>query len=158
MGNPTYLTQPTQVMTWVSSSNVAYSNMQLGQVTYISGTFCFMQHDGIAMIASGNFGLADHEGLRQLIHLADGGGPFEGTTGAVRETGPVPFPTASIWWVNSSKTLKVVEKLIVRNPNRTPKTIQWKVYASGSNTVAASVTDTITYQACFEVSRTRTIP
>jgi hypothetical protein len=104
--------------------------------------------------------LTQHPTLRQLVHLADEGGPFEGFPNCVRDIGPAgsAFPTSSIWWTDSSRQYKIVEKVITYNSNKTPATIQWKVYASGSNVVVASFTDTITYQGVFEISRTRSSP
>lgn len=98
-----------------------------------------------------------HKTLRQLIHLADGGGPFEGfITGVTLETGPQPFPTASIW--RTADTKKLVQKSIVRNASQLPTSIQWQVYDVDGITVLATVTDSITYMNnVFEVLRTRAI-
>jgi len=99
-----------------------------------------------------------HAALRQLIHLSDGDGPYEAfPPGAVNDTGPIPFSTASIWYTDASRTKKIVEKNVVRNSNKTPMTIQWKVYDSNGVTVLATATDAITYSGVFETSRTRTI-
>jgi hypothetical protein len=99
---------------------------------------------------------SSHPTLRQLIHLADGFGPYEGfPTGATFEIGPQPFPTASIW--RGADTKKIVEKLVTRNFNQSPATVQWKVYDIDGITILATVTDTITYSGAFEVSRTRSI-
>ncbi len=110
---------------------------------------------------AGDITAAQHAALRQLIHLADGvGGPFEEfLSGAYREILPVadPFPTSVIWWENSAKLKKIVEKTLTLNANKTPSTIEWKVYDTDGSTVLATVTDAITYSAVFELSRTRTI-
>jgi hypothetical protein len=100
-----------------------------------------------------------HEVLRQLIHLADGeGGPFEGfTTGAVRVTTGGAFPTQVTWYTDNTLSLKIVEKLITYNPNKTPATLYWAVYATDGVTVLATVSDAISYSGAFETSRTRTI-
>lgn len=101
-----------------------------------------------------------HPQLRQLIHLADGEGPFEGfATGAFQETLPAgtPFPTSTTWWTNSAKTHKIVEELVSYNPNKTIATDVWKVYDVDGSTVMAQVTDTITYSGVFETSRLRAI-
>ena len=113
----------------------------------------------LATLSPAPLTLSGHSALRQLVHLAEGG-PFEGFPDAVRDIEPAgsPFPTSVIWWTDETRQEKIIEKLITRNPNQTAATIQWKVYVSGSNTVAASVTDTITYQGIFEVSRTRSTP
>ena len=153
---PTFPSQPIKVLTFVSGSALPAN---VGQLTYVSGSgLAVMQDDGIAYIRSGNISAIDHSQLRQLVHLAEEGGPFEGFAGAVKDTAPGPFPTGSVWWTDSSRTQKIVEKVIVRNANKTPATVQWKAYASGSNAVAASFTDTITYSGVFETSRTRTSP
>jgi hypothetical protein len=132
-----------------------------GEITYVSGVgFQFMDEGVVKGLGSGSLTPTQHETLRQLIHLAEEGGPFEGFPSVVRTIGPAgsAFPTGSVWWTDSTMQQKIVEKIVTRNANQTPKTIQWKVYVSGSNTVAASVTDTITYSGIFETSRTRTSP
>lgn len=99
--------------------------------------------------------------LRQLILLAEGvGGPMEGfTSGAYRETLPLadPFPTSIIWWTSLAQTTKLVEKTIVRDSQQNPVTINWKVYDTDGITILTSITDTITYDDAFEISRTRAI-
>lgn len=112
-------------------------------------------------IANNSIGMTSgqHRSLRQLIHLADGsGGPFEGfTSGAVRVTSGGAYPTNITWYTDSSQTLKIVEKQITYNPNKTPATIYWAVYATDGTTVLATAYDAIVYNGAFEVSRTRTI-
>jgi len=100
----------------------------------------------------------EHAALRQLIHLADGGGPFEEfLSGAYREILPAgnPFPSIVTWWESSAKMNKIVEKTITRNGNQTPATIMWQVFDGAM--VLATVTDTISYQGVIEIDRTRTI-
>lgn len=104
----------------------------------------------------------NHTTLRQLIHLADGvGGPWEDwTSGSFRETLPSgdPFPTSVTWWTDSSKTMKIVEKVITRDANQMPTTISWSVFDVDGSTVLASVSDAITYvNGIFEDSRVRTV-
>lgn len=114
----------------------------------------------ISATISGSSGISEttHKSLRQLVHLADGGGPFEGfSSGAVRVQGPVPFPTASIWYTDGSRTLKIVEELITYNSNMTVASEQWRAYDVDGTTVVATVTDAITYQDIYEISRIRTI-
>lgn len=110
---------------------------------------------------TGSTGLTptQHETLRQLIHLADGvGGPMEGfPTNAYREILPSIFPTSIIWWTNSGKTAKYVEKTVTYNLNKTPATISWKAYSTDGITVLATITDTITYSGPFELYRVRGI-
>lgn len=121
----------------------------------------FLQNAGIVngLDASSAGGLTpeQHQTLRQLIHLADGvGGPMEGFgSNSYRETLPVAsaFPTSIVWWTSSAKLQKIVEKeLIYTGIN--PTTINWKVYDS-TGSLLATMTDTITYDGPFELSRTR---
>jgi len=110
----------------------------------------------------GSAGISEttHKTLRQLIHLAEEGGPFEGfASGAYQETLPAadPFPTSIIWWEDNTKVKKIVEETITYNANKTVNTDEWKVYDADGSTVLATVTDTISYSGIFETSRTRTI-
>ena len=114
----------------------------------------------LAQLASGG-GISEstHKTLRHLVHLADAGGPMEGfTSGAYRETTPSadPFPTSVIWWTNSGKTAKIVEKTVAYNANKTPNTITWKAYDTDGSTVLVTLVDTMAYTTVFETSRTRT--
>lgn len=111
-------------------------------------------------VAGGGGPSAPHETLRQLIHLADGGGPFEGfVTGAYEEYTPSadPFPTSAIWWTDSGKTSKIVEQTVTYNGNKTINTSEWKVYDTDGTTVLATVTDAFAYSGIFELNRTRAI-
>jgi hypothetical protein len=115
----------------------------------------FLETNGPGQIPS----WTNHDALRKLIHLADTG-PYEGfASGAFREVLPAsnPFPTSITWYTSAAKTHKIVEKLKTYNVNKTPSTIIWKSYATDGVTVLATVTDTITYNGVFELSRTRTI-
>jgi len=130
-------------------------------VTY-SGVFELYRTRSITdySVSSGYITSEDHKILRQLIHLAEEGGPYEGfSTGAYRETLPSasPFPTSVIWWTDSGKTSKIVEETITYNSNKTVATDQWEVYATDGVTVLATVTDTVTYSGVFELNRTRAI-
>jgi hypothetical protein len=104
---------------------------------------------------------ADHETLRQLIHLADGvGGPMDGwPSGSFRELLPLgsPFPTLVTWWTDAGKTKKIVEKLITFDAQKRVTAIKWAVYDVDGTTVLAQVTDAISYSTVFETSRTRTV-
>lgn len=121
----------------------------------------FLQNAGIVngldVSSSGGLTPEQHRTLRQLIHLADGvGGPMEGfASNAYRETLPAAsaFPTSIVWWTSAAKSQKIVEKeLIYTGIN--PTTINWKVYDSDGS-LLATMTDTITYDGPFELSRTR---
>ena len=102
-----------------------------------------------------------HRALRQLIHFIDGG-PAEGfASGAEEEIHDSFFPTASIWWTDSSRTSKIVEKTINRTApsgsNVTPNPITWKMYDTDGSTVLVTVTDDITYNGVKPIKRVRTI-
>jgi hypothetical protein len=100
-----------------------------------------------------------HRVLRQLIHFIDEG-PAEGfPTGAVKEILPAaaPFPTTVIWWEDPAKTKRIVDKIITRNPNQSPATIQWRMYDVDGSTVLATVLDTLTYSGPFVLTRSRAI-
>lgn len=128
-----------------------------GELYYVDGEgFRFYEEGSEKGLTGSGISEATHKTLRQLIHLADGGGPFEGfTSGAYREITGTVFPTAVVWWDSSSKLKKIVEKLISwTGPN--PTTITWKAYdAAGS--LLVTVTDTISYSGSFETNRTRTV-
>lgn len=114
--------------------------------------------DLIASEGGGAGGLtaSSHEALRQLVHLAEGSGPFEGfATGAVRVIAGGPFPSSITWYTDNTLTSKIVEKLITYNPNKTPATIYWAVYGVDGTTVLATAMDTISYSGAFEVTRVR---
>jgi hypothetical protein len=101
-----------------------------------------------------------HETLRQLIHFVDNG-PGDGfASGAVRITSPSgnPFPTEICWYLDSTLTTKLVDKLIVYNSYRVPTTITWNMYDFDGVTIVHTVVDTFTYvNNVFETSRTRSI-
>lgn len=101
-----------------------------------------------------------HQTLRQLIHFVDNG-PGDGfASGAVRVTAPdgSPFPTSVTWYLDSSLTTKLVEKLITYNSNQVPITIVWNMYDTDGVSIIHTVTDTFTYtNNVFESNRNRTI-
>lgn len=109
-----------------------------------------------AAISGGGLTESAHKGLRQLIHLADGGGPFESfTSGATCTLTGGLFPTSSIWKTNDNK--KIVEEVVTRNPNKTIATRLWKAYDTDGTTVLATVTDTYSYSGITLTSKTRAI-
>lgn len=99
-----------------------------------------------------------HKGLYDLIHFIDDG-PADGfVSGAYHETLPTgdPFPTSFTWYDSSGVgKKKIVQKTLVRNANKTPATITWRMYDS-AETLLVTVTDAISYSAVFETTRTRT--
>jgi hypothetical protein len=101
----------------------------------------------------------EHEKLRQLIHFISEGPGSGFATGAFKEILPLgaPFPASVTWYTDATKTQKIVEKIIVRNPNKTPATISWNMYALDGVTVVGTIVDTISYISVFETTRTRAI-
>lgn len=108
---------------------------------------------------NGSYPEAQHKVLRHLVHLAEGGGPFDGfSSGAYRETVNVPDSplVASVtWYASAAKAAKILEKNITYT-GVLPITIEYKVYDTDGMTVLATSTDTITYTNGFETSRVRT--
>lgn len=102
-----------------------------------------------------------HKTLRQLIHLADNGGPFEGfTSGAFKETLPSNsmFPTSITWWESSAKLKRIVDKTISYSLGKVkPTPIVYRVYNTDGITVMATATDDITYSGVVELNRVRSI-
>jgi hypothetical protein len=101
---------------------------------------------------------AEHQTLRQAIHLIDEG-PGDGfTSGAYKEIIGQPFPSSITWYIDNTKAAKIVEKLIVRDGNENPTTITWNVFMEDGIIIAHTIIDTITYTSnVFESTRTRTI-
>jgi hypothetical protein len=115
--------------------------------------------EAIDELDEGKLTPTEHETLRQLIHFLDNG-PGDGfQTGAVREITPPGsiFPTAVTWYLDSTLTTKLAEKLITWSIP-VPTMITWNIYQTDGITIAHTVTDTITYvNTIFEVSRIRAI-
>lgn len=101
----------------------------------------------------------EHETLRHLIHFVDNGpGDRFGAT-LFRETLPhnSPFPTNVTWYLDVSKTKKIIEKIITYTIHKFPDTILWNMYGTDGVTIVESLTDNFTYNGPFEISRTRVI-
>jgi hypothetical protein len=155
---------------------LVFSNIDLLQfndcgIQYLEGygfttgvTVGFDQLDGyvqnlITQGGGGGITPQEHETLRQLIHFIDEG-PGDGfASGAFKEVLPTgsPFPTSITWYLNTSKTLKLVEKFITYNASHFPIEIQWNMYDYDGVTIVHTVIDNFTYSSAFESSRTRTI-
>lgn len=122
-------------------------------MTYVSGSGFQFYEEGVVRplgITTGS-----HLTLRQLIHLADDDGPMTGfSSSPVKEIGPWPFPTASIWWSDNTKTKKIVDCTIVRNSQQLPITQSWKAYDSAGSTIEM-INDYISYSGPFETQRVR---
>lgn len=129
----------------------------------VEGEVKYVQSIGLQVLESGTVQKVltseAHPKLRQLVHLADSGPWDSFWSGAYRETLPAadPFPTSIIWWEDSGKTKKVVQKLITYSVGKLPTSIQWSVFDVDGTTVISQATDTISYSAVFETSRTRTV-
>ena len=106
--------------------------------------------------ASAGITADQHKALRQLIHFIDNG-PAEGfASGAYREMTGTTFPSAITWYDKAGVgKKKIVEKLLTYT-GAFPTTIVWKMY-DATETLLATVTDTISYSGAFETSRTRSI-
>lgn len=97
-----------------------------------------------------------HKVLRQLIHFIDNG-PAEGfASGAYRQTTGTAFPSAIVWYDSAAPTKKKIVEKLISYSGVFPSVITWKVYDT-SETLLATVTDTISYSGAFETSRVRTI-
>lgn len=95
---------------------------------------------------------------RVLILLANNG-PFEDYPGAFREclVHKKIFPSASIWYTDNTKTLRIAEEVNVYGSKIVPDQKIFRVYDTDGTTVLKTVTDTIYYQGVFEISRSRNI-
>ena len=96
----------------------------------------------------------DDDLVRRIWKLWNGG--FEGYSGSYREVSGGIFPTSVIWYMDSSKGLKIIEKLYTYNDNKTISSIVWKLYSSGGILVR-TITESISYSGIFESSRVRII-
>lgn len=156
----------------ISTSSTPYT-WELGQPNSINVAYGYNQRvDGfdfnifrfdltLPSPSTGSTGLTafQHQTLRQLIHFINEGPATGFLTGAFKETLPFanPFPTSIIWWESSAKLKKIVEKTYIYNPNKTPSTVAWAMYATDGVTVLATISDAITYSSVFETTRTRSI-
>lgn len=82
--------------------------------------------------------------------------------GGYKETSYIStaFPSQIIWFTDSSKTIKLIEKNISYGPanKKFVTQLEWKLYdGTASNTLKRTIIDSITRNGAFEVSRTRTI-
>lgn len=116
--------------------------------------------NGLEVTVGGGITEQEHKTLRHLIHFIDNG-PGDGfASGAYRVTNPIgsPFPTSIIWYDDNTLAKKLVEKIISYNPNKTPSTVIWNMYALDGATIIHTVTDVFAYSnGVFEANRTRTI-
>jgi hypothetical protein len=107
---------------------------------------------------SGGITPGQHEVLNQFIHLWENGPGTGFATGAYREVIGIPFPTNITWYVDNTKSKKIIEKIIVRNNSKMPIGITWNIFNVDGITVLNSIVDTIIYtNNIFETSRMRSI-
>lgn len=83
----------------------------------------------------------------------------EHQSASYRECTGFPFPETVIWYTDSGKTIKLVEKEFVYVTSTcVPDQIILRLYdGSVSNTVLRTITDVISYNGVFEVSRERAV-
>lgn len=152
------------------SSSTSYT-WESSQSTYVN--ICYSYRERIDLLdenafkniiasrlSSSTLTSTDHQTLRQLVHLADDGGPYHGfPSGLYQEYLPSgsAFPTSIIWWESSAKLKKIVEETIVYNPSKTIASDTWKVYATDGSTVLATSVDTFTYSGAHLLSVLRTL-
>jgi len=140
----------------VLSSDVDLLQFNTSQKNFLQGAGII---NGLDTFSLNGISATDHETLKQLIHFVDEG-PGDGfASGAYKETLPIrsAFPASMIWYIDATKSKKLIEKLITYNSNNFPITIVWNMYNFDGVTIVHSVTDTIVYSSGFESTRTRTI-
>jgi hypothetical protein len=94
----------------------------------------------------------DDDLVRKLSHLDRG--PW--AISSYKEIVGGIFPESVIWYTDSSKSFKIVEKEYSYNSNKSVSSIVWKVY-NYNNVVIRTMTEAMTYSGIFETSRVRTI-
>lgn len=96
--------------------------------------------------------------LRKLLYFVNEG-PVEGYTGSYKEVAGGIFPSSVIWYTDSGKSKKIVEKTIsyAVSGNVFPTPIVWNLYDEDGSTILVTVTDDIYYVGVSELSRERTI-
>lgn len=126
------------------------SATQQGEIRYDGSSFSF--YDGVGeydpRTGGGGISAAQHKVLRQLIHLAEHGGPWDAFSTAPYwepKSGSGPWDYGYTWWESSSKTNKIVEKTINRDSSIRPTTIVWVVYDTDGSTALVTATDTYAY-------------
>lgn len=76
-----------------------------------------------------------------------------------REIEGFPFPETVTWYTDSGKTVKLVEKEFVYSSSSVvPDQVVLRLYVGTvANTVLRTITDTISYDGVFEISRERSV-
>jgi hypothetical protein len=130
-----------------------------GEVVYNGGAFSMRDSTGPFDPRSGaDISQNTHKTLRQLVHLAMEGGPWEGfASGAHRVITGGVFPTLVTWYEADDLVDKIVDLTITYNVNKTPATEQWRAYDVDGSTILVTITDTIAYSGIAETTRTRVI-
>lgn len=83
--------------------------------------------------------------------------PAETFSGAHRVVTGSPWPSSVCWYTDNTLTLKIFEVLYTRNGAQQATTITQRRYAPDGVTVQSTATDTVTYSAGVEATRTRVI-
>lgn len=80
-------------------------------------------------------------------------------TAGYREIEGFPFPETVTWYTDNTKVIKLVEKEFVYSSSSiVPDQIILRLYnGTGANTVLRTITDTISYDGVFEISRERSV-
>lgn len=133
------------------------------EILFLSGTSAPTDVGAVAYVTASGLRFND-EGkqirLRHWMqHFIDDGPSVAFGTGSFKETLPVSsaFPTSYVWWDSSSKNRQILRLEVTRsNPGNKPATENWKLFSEDGTSVIETVTDVISYNGAFEISRTRT--
>jgi len=173
------------VFAFTSTTRVGEAIDQINQLLFssLSGSMVTFQYEGATQGAGGTTTTVDFVGTgvsasyvgttttytvtrglladdRELILLAECGGPFEGYPSSFNETlmHRAVFPSASIWYTDNTKTSRIIEQeLVYTGNNIVPSQSIFRVYEQDGTTVKTTSTDTIYYNGIFEISRSRSI-
>lgn len=79
-------------------------------------------------------------------------------SGGYREIDGFPFPQTVTWYTSIAKTVTLTEKTYVYSGTIVPSQIILRLYdGTVGNNVLRTITDTISYNGVFEISRTRSV-
>jgi len=103
-----------------------------------------------------------HKTLRQLIHLAESGGPFEGFGSPVKiVTYSGALPTLAVWYKDGTLTGRIIDRQYIYPTGSALQSQDiWRVYDAADTNgtlVVATATDTITRTGALVTRRDRVI-
>lgn len=129
---------------------------EIGEIVFSDGYFIFKNsyqsvNFNEIISSTSNINETNLQNSNQLANLINDG-PVLNTLNLVKEIVGNPFPTAEIWKDGDNK---VIELIITRDAQMKPIIEEWKRYEDGA--IVEQITDTITYQGIFEISRTRVV-